>query len=303
MSKCIVFGGEGFVGAHLVNKLQGEGHEVTVFSRSENILFDGAIKRIQGDFMNRSEVDEAVRGQEYVFHFITSTNPAVSDADPFVDIEANVMPTIHLLESCVRHEVKRVVFPSSGGAIYGEAQKDLISEDDATYPISPYAIGKQTIEGYLRYFNHKYQLDYLALRISNIYGVGQHTSGRRHGVMSVFLDNIMNDQPIKIFGDGTMVRDYIYIEDLISIVVKISFKQTKHNIYNIGSGVGISVNSIIDQIENNLHLDVKKSYHDPPSTYIDKIVLNCSRSTEEFGEYSRTSIDDGLKIIHESMKH
>lgn len=301
MAKCLVLGGDGFIGAHLVRRLLLDGHEVSIFSKNDYPANSGA-RRIYGDFLSKVDIDVAVRGHEYVFHFITLTNPAVSDLDPFIDIETNVGMTIHLLESCVAHKVKRVIFPSSGGAIYGDNVNDTLTEEDATFPVSPYAIGKQSIEGYLRFFYQKYNLDYLTLRISNVYGIGQHTSGKKHGVISVFMDSMIKGQPLRVFGDGAMVRDYIYVDDLVLIVSSLAFRETQHKIYNVGSGVGVTVNEIIEQIEHLLGMKAGRIYMETPSTYVDKIVLDCSRLTQEFGGFPKTSLEDGIESIYKGLQ-
>lgn len=303
MAKCLVLGGDGFIGSQLAAKLVSLGHDVTIFGRRYNpVDFNTNVRYIYGDFLNSTDISEATVGQEYVFHFITLTNPAISERDPYIDIETNVKMTIQLLERCVENKVKRVIFPSSGGAIYGNSDRETYTEDDLTQPVSPYAIGKQTIEGYLRFFNHKYGLDYLNLRLSNVYGPGQHTSGKKHGVIPVFIGNMISQSEINIFGDGSMVRDYIYISDLVKVISEISFKEMNYKTYNVGSGIGVSVNEIISEIENTLKIKAKKTYLETPSTYIDKIVLDCTRLKNEIGNFSETVLSKGVEHVYQSLK-
>ncbi len=298
MAKCVVFGGDGFVGSSLAEDLLSKGHKVSIFGRRENPSNrDGRINYIYGDFLSKSDVSRAVDGQEYVFHFITLTNPAISDADPYIDIETNVRMTIFLLECCSKNGVKKVVFPSSGGAIYGDNGIGRMAEGDATYPVSPYAIGKQAVEGYLRYFNHKHGLDYLVLRASNIYGDRQQTTGKKHGVISVFMDNMKNNEPVKIYGDGSMVRDYIYITDFTEFVSEVSFKKTEHRLYNVGSGQGSTVNEIVQQLEIGLDKKADRVHFDTPGTYVERIVLDCSRAEKEFGNIFKTSLKQGIEYM------
>jgi UDP-glucose 4-epimerase len=304
--KCLIFGGTGFIGKHLVDDLIRDGHDVTVFTRShpgqqhEN---EPGINYHYGDFFNPQDIEGAVEGQEYVFHLISLTNPAISDADPYIDLDTNVKMTIHLLEACSRHDVKKVIFTSSGGSIYGDTAKDSLSERDPTAPISPYAIGKQTIEGYLRYFQRKHNLDYCVYRISNVYGEGQNTVNNKHGVISVFLDKIASDSELTVYGDGSMTRDYIYVKDLTNYISRISFGTMKHRLYNIGSGTGDSVIDILHAIEKITDKKARISYAKTPSSYVNKIVLDCKRAEDEFGRISNTSLEEGISIMHKTRTY
>lgn len=301
MAKSIVFGGEGFIGKHLVDDLLEAGDEVTVFSRKRHQDSEGGVRYIFGDFMNANDIEQAIQGQEYVYHFITLTNPAISDLDPYVDIETNVKMSVHLLESCVKNGIKRVIFPSSGGSIYGNTDNVTLRETDAAFPISPYAIGKQSVEGYLRYFNTKFGLDYLTFRVSNVYGEGQNTAGNKHGVIPVFLQRVLAGEPVQIYGDGSMVRDYIYVKDFTRLVVKVAKLETKHHLYNVGSGVGDDINEILTTIETVTGRNSAREYKEAPATYVQKVVLDCRRALEEFGEFSSTPLSTGIRNMYYDM--
>lgn len=295
--KCIVFGGSGFIGAHLTKKLLSDGHEVSVFSRTKSTNPIPQAKYIYGDFMNASEVDAAVEGHDYVFHLVSLTNPAVSDKDPFIDIDTNLKMTVHLLESCVKYDVKRVIYTSSGGAIYGDAHGEVHKETDYISPVSPYAIGKAAIEGYLRYFHVKHNLDYMALRISNVYGEGQDIAKGNHGVVPVFISRILNNEQVKIFGDGSMMRDYIYVKDLARIMARTFNQDHKEKIYNVGSGVGVTIKEILDTVEEELDTEAMREYVDAPASFVDRVVLDCDRITDEFGKIATTSLSQGVRNV------
>lgn len=295
--KSIVFGGSGFIGTHLTEKLVEAGHQVSVFTRAKAEPTIPGAKYIYGDFMNASEIDAAVEGQDYVFHLVSLTNPAISDKDPFIDVDTNLKMTIHLLESCVRHHAKRVIYTSSGGAIYGDTPGDIHKETDAINPISPYAIAKAAIEGYLRYFHAKHGLDYITLRISNVYGEGQDISKGNHGVVPIFISRILNGDGVKIFGDGSMMRDYIYVKDLADVIERMFNQNHNENLYNIGSGVGVTINEILETIEVELGKEAKVEYVEAPASFVDKVVLDSSRATEEFGRIATTSLSQGIRNI------
>lgn len=293
--KSIVFGGSGFIGKHLTEKLVEQGHEVSVFARTKvEKVVEGA-DYIYGDFMNASEIDAAIQGHDYVFHLVSLTNPAISDKDPFIDIDTNLKMTIHLLESCVKHRTKRVIYTSSGGAIYGDAPQEVHKEVDSISPVSPYAITKAAIEGYLRYFKAKHNLDYMALRVANVYGEGQDITKGNHGVIPVFSSRILKDESVKILGDGSMMRDYIYVKDLADLMAR-SFKgDHKEDLYNVGSGVGVTINEILGTIEAEIGKKADVQYAEAPATFVDKVILDTSRLTSEFGEVAITSLSQGIR--------
>lgn len=294
--RCLVFGGSGFIGRHLTRQLVASGYEVSVFVRRHSTFQMDGVKLLYGDFMNAHEIEEAVKEQDYVFHLVSLTNPAESDNDPFIDIETNVKMTIHLLESCVKHEVKRVIFASSGGAIYGDLSSEILHEEMALAPISPYGIGKATIEGYLRYFKNKHNLDYMALRISNAYGEGQDVSKGNHGVIPVFLSRIMKGESVTVLGNGDMTRDFIYVRDLVKFISRVFDREHKYDVYNVGSGVGTSVKEILEKIEHIVGVSVKREYLQKPDSFVERTVLDTSRVKAEFGQPVLTGLEDG--IIH-----
>jgi UDP-glucose 4-epimerase len=295
--KCIVFGGSGFIGRHLTESLLASGHEVSVFARTKSANSIPQVNYIYGDFMNASEVDAAIEGHDYVFHLVSLTNPAVSDKDPFIDIDTNLKMTVHLLESCVKHNVKRVIYTSSGGSIYGDAHGEVHKETDCISPVSPYAIGKAAIEGYLRYFHVKHNLDYMALRISNVYGEGQDISKGNHGVIPVFISRILNNEEVKIFGDGSMMRDYIYVKDLANIVSRTFNRNHTERLYNVGSGVGVTIKEILDTVEGELGMQARLEYVDAPASFVDRVVLDCDRITSEFGKAVTTTLSQGVRNV------
>ena len=309
VANCLVLGANGFIGSHLVNRLSDAGHFVRCFDRykSEGYLFGdsfhGNVEIFQGDFLNRASLNDALNDIEYVFHFISTTNPLVSDNDPLIDIETNVRMSIELFSLCVENNVKRVVFASTGGAIYGNPDvKGPISEETRTEPFSPYAIGKLTIENYLNYFNHKHGLKCTTVRISNPYGPRQNIlSGQ--GVIPIFLNKIRLGEPITIYGDGNMIRDYLYIDDLINMIMPLTSDEPKQVLYNLGSGKGYSVNQLIETIEKVTQKDILKEHRPTPSTYVDSIVLDNTRFVNEFSVEPTVNLETGIKKMWEYIQN
>ena len=215
-------------------------------------------------------------------------------SDPLIDVNTNLVGTINLLEECVKANVKRFIFSSSGGAIYGDQKAKIYNEEGATDPISPYAITKLTIEKYLYYYKIHHRLDYLIMRYANVYGPRQNVVGSQ-GIISISLNNILNGRPIVMFGDGENVRDYIYIDDLINMTKLLFMKNTKHKIYNIGSGEGKTINELISVIKKVVKRDVVIDKRPDRLVDVRKIVLDTRRTFDEIGYTSQTSLQSGIK--------
>jgi len=307
MAKCLVLGADGFIGYHLSMGLLAAGHEVRAFCRLRDCKpmnlpqeHDG-LQLFPGDFFNRNDVDEALEGIDYVFHLVSTTNPATSAKDPLLDIETNVRMSVELFQLCVAHRVKRVIFPSTGGAIYGRDVDHSFKEDELTEPISPYAIGKQAIEGYQRFFKYAHGLDYLSFRISNPFGERQNVVGSQ-GVIPIFMNLMRQDLPLTVFGDGSMIRDYIFVNDLTDAIVRSFDQPIKHHVYNLGHGSGLSLSELIATLE---HTTGKKAQVDTrPSrpSDIHKVVLDVSRFEAEFGKLAKTPFEKALAVTWASVE-
>lgn len=308
MARCLVLGANGFIGSHLVDALIDKGHFVRCFGRykSGSVNFASSeppsVEIFRGDFLNRNDIKKALDGIDYVFHFISTTNPFTAENDPLVDIETNIKMSVELFRLCSENSVKKIIFASTGGSIYGDVGTDkAISEKTYPRPVSPYAIGKLTIENYLRYFKRKYDLDYLILRISNPYGPRQNTlSGQ--GVISIFLEKIRQNQPLKIYGDGSMVRDYIYVADAARMISECFDKKSSSNIYNLSSGIGYSVNDLVKTIENVAQINAVIEHIPAPPTFVHKVILDPSLFKNDFGGGATISLEEGVLKTWQELK-
>jgi UDP-glucose 4-epimerase len=298
MTKCLVLGANGFIGSHLVDKLVQKGESVRAFDRfgerPVNFSLNANIEQFSGNFLNRADLESALEGMDYVFHLVSTTTPATAENDPLIDIDTNIRMSVEFLEECVKHDIKRVIFASTGGAIYGDVNSDApISEDTNPQPVSPYAIGKLTIEHYLRYFSRKFDLSTLTFRISNPYGE-RHSPINRQGVIPIFLHHIANNEPITLLGDGSMVRDYLYVEDLASLIA-LSFQGAKQPLYNLGSGQGVNLNELIETIKKVTQREIDIEHLPKPPTFVQKAVLDISRFKAEFGIVPQTPLEEGIR--------
>lgn len=297
MAKCLVIGANGFLGSHLVDELVRRGHEVTAFDRfSQGHHFYTAfnVRALTGDFLSHADLADVLEGQDYVFHFVSTTTPMSAEDDPTLDLRTNVASSIDLFRLCIEAGVSKVYFASTGGAIYGDQLGAPLTELSLPQPVSPYAIGKLTIERYLHYFERKYGLRSVALRISNPYGPRQGRT-KVQGVIPIFLRRVRGGIPLTIFGDGSMVRDYLYVTDAASMIADTVQENTAHSLYNIGSGVGASVNDIVEAIRDITGLVPEIEHAPVPQTFVDHAVLDTSRFGAEFGMRDAVSLRDGIE--------
>jgi UDP-glucose 4-epimerase len=298
VSKAVVIGANGFIGSHLVESLKSRGLSVRAFDRfsSGGPTFDSSdVDIVQGEFLSRADLESAVSGQDFVFHFLSTTTPATAESDPTLDIRTNVAQTVELLESCVAAQVKHVYFASTGGAIYGEQGLSEYSEQNRALPISPYGIGKLSIEHYLHYFRARHNLQSTILRISNPYGTRQRPH-RKQGLIPIALRQIARSEPVIRLGDGSMVRDYVFVNDLVSMIASFVGRETEFDLYNLGSGLGYSVNDVIRSLRSVTRIDFDIVERPVPPTFVDRVVLNTARYRAEFGESDLTALDDGVRV-------
>jgi UDP-glucose 4-epimerase len=297
VARCLVIGANGFLGSHILDELVRRGHEVTAFDRfsSEKPLYATQdVTTFTGNFLNRADLASALVGQEFVFHFVSTTTPLSAENDPTLDVRTNVASSIDLLGLCVEAGVQKVYFASTGGAIYGDQSGAPLTELSLPQPVSPYAIGKLTIERYLHYFERKYGLRSVALRISNPYGPGQR-SNKVQGVIPIFLRRVHQGLPLTVYGDGSMVRDYVYVTDAAQMIVDTVQLDTHHSLYNIGSGVGASVTALVAAISEVTGRVPEIVHASVPPTFVDHAVLDVGRFRAEFGQADAVSLHEGIE--------
>jgi UDP-glucose 4-epimerase len=296
MTSALIVGGNGFLGSHLVDRLAADGHELVVFDRfsTPNPRYDATgVRAIVGDLGDAVELRKAMDGVDEVYHFVSPTTPATAATDPVADVRDGLPQSIALLQAAVDAGVRRVVFASSGGTIYGDQPVDAFSEWVAPAPISPYAVGKLAVEGYLRYFERTHGLDTIALRISNPYGPRQE-GARGQGIIGIALHALSEDRPVTVFGDGSMVRDYVHVDDVTAAIAAMTGRPHLHGIYNVGSGRGVSLTELLEVIERATGCSVRTVPAEVPLSFVQRSVLDIGRIVDEFGTAPAVALEDGI---------
>ena len=296
VKKCLILGGTGFLGMNLCDTLLKKGYDVFVYGhRSLHALqikkYFPSIHFIEGDFSTEADFYGYLREMDLVYHLISTTKP--SNKNMMFEFTTNVLPTIRLLDACSKSHARLIYF-SSGGTVYGTPRYIPIDEGHRTEPISAYGIHKLTEEKCIEYYGRTYGLDYQILRISNPYGPWQDIHGSQ-GVIPIFLAKILNGEAIDLWGDGSAIRDYIYVEDLMDAVCRISDYHGAERVFNVGSGEGTSLRQLINDIKMVTDEPVYVNFlpgriQDVPSNILDTTLIN-----REVGWKSTTSLITGLK--------
>lgn len=297
--RCLVLGGRGFIGSHLVDALLVRGHTVRCFDRphvaslGDAHLSNSNFELYEGDMVSEADVTEALEGCEVCFHLVSTTLPKSSNADPVFDVESNVLGTVRLLTHAVKSGLRKVVFVSSGGTVYGVPTQLPISETHPTDPVCSYGISKLAIEKYLGLFKHLHGLDYTVLRLANPYGERQRTHASQ-GAVAVFLGKVLRGDPVDIWGDGSVVRDYIHIADVVDALLVALERTTNEHVFNIGAGRGHSLNEVLDAIENVTGRVADRRYSPGRAFDVPASVLSIERAKQMLGWVPRVDFEQGL---------
>lgn len=308
MTKIILFGGAGFIGTNLTIKLsQDENNDITLVDRDISFFEDlrklnlQKFSYVESDFSENTDFDELLEGQEVVYHLVSTTVPTTSNQQIPQELSANIIVTSKLLEACVRQNVKKVIFISSGGTVYGKEMCCPLKEGTPTYPISSYGLQKITIEKLLYLYHYMYNLDYRVVRLSNPYGPYQKPNGIL-GAVTTFTYKALNDEEITVFGDGSVVRDFIYIDDAVEAIIKIATQNVEQKTFNLGCGYGTSIKQLLDIISSTLKLHLKIKYVEGRSVDVPVNYLDIQRYEKYFGTLNPISLEEGIKKTAEFMQ-
>lgn len=292
--RALIVGGNGFIGSHLAEGLRARDHVVRVLdpgpARTDTDW--SRIDYLQGAYTDAALLDAALDGVDTVFHLASTTVPASANRDPAFDVSSNLLGALGLFSAIEAKGIRRVVFFSSGGTVYGNPQTLPVGENHPLRPISSYGIVKVAIEQYLSMFRHLDRLDPLILRPSNPYGPRQSSSGGQ-GFVAAALARMRDDAPLQIWGDGGIVRDYIYIDDLVDLAIRAADSGAS-GVFNAGSGAGHSLNAIRDAIERVAGRAMRVEHLPGRGFDVREIVLDIAAAGARFDWRPAVCLDDGI---------
>jgi len=302
--KILITGGAGFIASHLVNRLIEEDHEVIVVDnlstgKKENLNREAKFYKLDISSSRLEEIFKEKR-PEIVNHHAAQTDVRNSLADPIYDTRVNILGTINILENCRKYNVKRIIFASTGGAIYGEGRYLPARETHPINPEVPYGISKWMVEKYLNLYQKIYGLDYIVLRYGNVYGPRQDPFGEA-GVVAIFINALLKGRQPAIFGDGEQVRDFVYVDDIVKANL-LAMEKGEGEIFNIGTGNATSVNSLFKKLKEILKFDKDSVYAQERKGEIKRIYLDCKKAKRLLGWQAKTDLVQGLRKTIEFFK-
>jgi len=262
--KIVIFGGGGFIGSAILDRLLQDGHELRIFERPRVAPFrvfneQEKVEWVAGDLQSTHDVHDALVGVDAVFHLVSTTLPKNSNDDPIYDVQSNVVASLQLLNAMVAQNIPKIVFISSGGTVYGNPVYLPIDEKHPTDPLVSYGITKLAIEKYLHIYERMHGIKAITLRVANPYGERQRIETAQ-GAVGVFLHHALKGIPIEIWGDGSVTRDYIHMSDVAEAFVRALEYAGSQNVFNISSGHGTSLNELMGMIETTIGKPIQRRY-------------------------------------------
>ena len=302
----LILGGCGFIGRHVALMLARAGCRVTLGDRvpCAHTFPPDVQDRIHGRLLElgSADWDALVADADVVHHYAWGSIPASANANPGGDLVTNVGATIDMLDALQRRGDGRLVFASSGGTVYGKLQQTPVPEDHAVAPITAYGAGKATAEIYLGLYRAMHGLDCRIARIANPYGAGQDLS-RGLGAVTTFLHHALTGQRITIWGTGEVVRDYIHIADVARCLVALATSPRHEQfVFNVGSGVGISLNGIVSELETRLGRPLDVTRTETRAFDVPVSVLAIERARAVLGWSPHLSFSDGIARTLEDLR-
>ena len=303
----LILGAAGFIGTNLTIKLaENPENKITIVDKSK-AYFSAIDKLSLSNVVNvEASLDmgmdfSILNNQDVVYHLVSTNVPATSNQHISHDIEANILFSSNLFDACVKSSVKKVVFISSGGTVYGKEAKCPLTENAPTNPISSYGLQKITIEKLLYLYNYMYGLDYRIIRLANPYGPYQRPNGIL-GAVTTFVYKALKEEEITVYGDGSVIRDFIFIDDAIRAILNIVYGENKHHTFNLGCGYGTSIKELIDTIHKALGCELKVVYKDGRTVDVPVNYLDIGRYEKYYGTLNPVCLEDDIKKTADFIK-
>ena len=302
---CVVFGGNGFLGQHLCQRLLTDGYNVRSVSRTgrpkgEVQSWWSDMEWIKAD-LGAEASRSAMAGAEVIFHLASSTHPCTSNSDAVFDLQSNLIGSVRMLKRASVSGVQRVIFISSGGTVYGVPRQIPIPETHPTDPICSYGIHKLAIEKYLYLFRTLGELDSIVLRVSNLYGEHQNLD-KPLGAVSHFAYRAATGKTVEIWGDGTIRRDYIHVDDVVNAFRKAITYRGPERVFNIGTGRSVSLNQLLELIGQRVDRRLQVTYAPVRGFDVLDNALEITRAARELGWTPSIRLEDGLdRVLRSSL--
>lgn len=290
-----MLGGNGFIGSHVVDCLVEAGHSVRVFDRSPERFRPplSKVEYVTGLFGDSFSIAEALAGIDVVYHLISTTLPGTSNLNIKADVEDNLIATLALLEQMSNMGVKRIIYLSSGGTVYGKPQRNPVTEEHPLRPICSYGVVKVAVENYLFMFQQLYGISACIMRPSNAYGPRQGHIGVQ-GIISTFLTKMLERKPLVVWGDGSIIRDYLYVKDLAKICLIVGESEVS-GVFNVGYGKGYSISTIVETISNVVGRKPVVRYEPARHFDVQEVLLDISKIRRTFDWTPEISLFDGIR--------
>ena len=302
INKIAIIGANGFIGSNLAKKLQeSKDNVITLFGRSEKAISNTTLPYKKIDLSNTNQIIEDFNDIDFIYFLASETIPATSWNNPKLEITNNLLPFIVFLEAISGLDIKKIIFVSSAGTIYGSSNLQ-VDEDAVKNPFSPYGITKLTMEYYLNYFDIRSNLKYDIYRVSNVYGEGQNVA-KGLGIINTFLEKIITEHKIQIFGNGENIRNYIYVQDLVTLMShSVSANTQVSNIFNASSNDTMSINELVTTIKDVVIDSFEIEYTATRQSDNSAIFLSNRKLLANNPGFEFTSIAEGIKKTYDHIK-
>lgn len=307
MVRLLILGGSGFIGSNLIETLLHAGYTITNFDRPgtspAHFSSHPAYRFVPGYLSDNSHLRNVFNQEPYdcVVHLVSSLIPSSGYDEFFNDREVNLTAGYEIVKNMMSNGCRRIIYFSSGGTIYGKNGKDINSENDQLCPLTYYGYSKLAMEEFLKFSSRIHPISHLIVRPSNPYGSGQNLFGKQ-GLITVALGKILQNQPIEIWGDGQVVRDYLHIRDLSNAIHALVAKGVDNEVYNIGSGQGHSVNEIVKIIHNVTGCNTGVDYKPARPVDIPVNILSIDKITNHTGWKPEINLEEGIAMLWKAMQ-
>lgn len=305
--RTLVLGAGGFLGSQAALWLARTRSQLRLFDLSVESIPDEVreapgVEIVHGNLLDEALVEQALEGVDRVLHFVSATVPATSVAQVDLEVRANLQPTVRLLEAMRTARTPLVVFPSSGGTIYGEeAPEHGFSEGSSVRPSGSYGLGKLLIEEVLSFYARSGGPHCLVLRIANAYGPSVHGHSRQ-GVINAFLDRVRAGEPVRLWGDGSAVRDYVHAEDVAAAISALVRSDARDEVFNVGSGVGRSIRDLLAVIQRVTGREPVIERRSSEWVGVRRSVLDVSKLRARTGWAPQIGLEDGIAHLWEQVR-